>query len=103
MSTQSPYDVFNHANPGTVKERRAEIEHEESLARAERNRQLEAQRSTLSTAGDRIRLWEKLHKLHLPRTENHALLAIIAKETGLEVIDIQREQRRRTTHRDATV
>jgi len=103
MQNSTRNDVFAYASPSTVKERRAEIEQEEAVARAERNRQLEAQRSTLSTAGDRIRLWEKLHKLHLPRNANHALLPIIARETDLTVTDIQQEQSRRNAGKTAVI
>ncbi|HEX2586470.1 MAG TPA: hypothetical protein VHL14_15205 [Steroidobacteraceae bacterium] len=103
MHTVTPYDVFNHANPASVKERRDLIKQEEAVVRAERNRQLEAQRSMSSPAGERIRLWEKLHKLHLPRNAEHKLLSIIATETGLNVTDIQREQMRRNASKAAAI
>lgn len=80
---------------GTVAERRAQIEQEESVARAERQLQLHAQRSTLTPARERIQLWERLHKLHLPRNASHKLLPIIATETDLTLDDIHNEQRRR--------
>ena len=95
------HPVSDSAFNGTVEERRARIEQEENAARAERHRQLEAQRSMLSPARERIRLWERLHKLHLPRDANHALLPIIARETDLTVIDIQQEQIRRDAYKPA--
>lgn len=95
MQASASDSIFNGALNGTVEERRARIEQEESIARAERHRQLEAQRSMMSSAPERIRLWEKLHKLHLPRNADHKLLPIIARETDLTVLDIQHEQARR--------
>ncbi len=99
VSTQALIGLGN----GTVAERRAQIEHEESLVRAERQLQLQAQRSTLSPARERIQLWEKLHKLHLPRNASHKLLAIIAKETELTLADVQHEQTLRNARKTSVV
>lgn len=99
----SSTNAFPGLNNGSTEDRRAQIEHEEQLARSERLRQLEAQRSMMSPAGDRIRLWEKLHKLHLPRNANHKLLAIIARETDLSLDEIHREQLRRNAGKNTNV
>ena len=92
-ASTNPFDGLGN---GTVAERRAQIEHEESLLRAERELQLQAQRSTLNSARERIQLWEKLHKLHLPRNTSHKLLEIIARETELTLDDVHQEQLRRS-------
>ena len=94
-STSAHNGPLNGLGTGTVEERRAQIEHEETIARAERRRQLDAQRSNLSPARERINLWERLHALHLPRNASHKLLEVIARETELTVADIQQEQLRR--------
>jgi len=92
---------INGLGNDTVAERRAQIEQAESIVRAERQMQLQAQRSILSTAHQRICLWEKLHRLHLPSNANHKLLAIIAKETELTLDDVQLEQSRRNARKTA--
>jgi len=94
-------DVLIGMNSSSVAERRAKIEHEESLLRAERQVQLQAQRSTLNSAHERICLWEKLHRVHLPHNDNHKLLAVIAKETELTLADILHEQARRNAVKSA--
>jgi hypothetical protein len=91
----STANVFNGAKAETVAERRAQIEQTELLLRTERELQLRAQRSSLSTARERIQLWEKLHRLHLPRNANHKLLDLIARQTDLSLADVQHEQIRR--------
>ncbi len=99
MQRPASTNALNGLGTGTVAERRAQIEHEESLLRAERRLQLEAQRSILSSASERIRLWERLHNLHLPHNADHKLLPTIAKETELTLADIHQEQIRRNTHK----
>lgn len=95
--------ALNALGTGTVAERRAQIEHEETLVRAERQLQLQAQRSTLSPARDRINLWERLHGLHLPRSAGHKLLNIIATQTELTLADLHQEQTRRSAGKTPTV
>jgi hypothetical protein len=61
----------------------------------QRERDILAQASTLSPPTERIRLWEHLHQVNLPRDPNHRLVAVIAANTGLtlqEVLDEQRER-----------
>ena len=102
----NPYvsvNVFNNSGSGSVAERRAQIEQEESALRAERQLQLLEQRSTLNSAHQRICLWEKLHRLHLPSNVNHKLLAVIAKETELSLDDVHQEQARRNVRKPGMV
>lgn len=61
----------------------------------ERMRQLQLQTSSLHTPEERIRLWEKLHMLSLPRSSTHPLLSLIASQTALSLEQVQDEQRRR--------
>ena len=50
---------------GTLADRRAQIEHEQQQRTVERQQQIALQCSPLSSAEERIRLWEKLHQLVL--------------------------------------
>lgn len=41
----------------------------------------------------RVRIWEELHQVRLPANPSHAILAVIAEQTGLElpvVLEVQR-------------
>lgn len=96
-------DIFNGLASGSAAERRALVEQQDAALLAERKQQLLAQRSTQSSANNRICLWEKLHRLHLPRDLNHKLLSVIAKETALTLADVQQEQVRRRTKKPAPV
>ena len=83
------------ADPGSLADRRAQLDHEQQQRMAERQEQIALQSSPLSSAEDRIRLWEKLHALTLPRSRTHKLLAIIAAQTDLhleQVLEIQRHR-----------
>ncbi|HEV7136914.1 MAG TPA: hypothetical protein VGN43_09795 [Steroidobacteraceae bacterium] len=66
----------------------------EEAERAQRER-LE-QSSELNTPAMRIRAWERLHRLTLPRGSAHAVLNVIAKATRLTVEQVREEQRRRS-------
>jgi hypothetical protein len=83
------------ADPGSLADRRAQLEHEQQQRMEERQQQIALQSSPLSSAEDRIRLWEKLHALTLPRSPAHKLLRIIAAQTDLhleQVLEIQRHR-----------
>jgi hypothetical protein len=60
-----------------------------------RQQELDEQRSPRNTATDRIRIWERLHQLRLPRAADHPLIAVIAANTGLSLEEVQAEQRAR--------
>jgi hypothetical protein len=78
-----------------------------ALLRAEalerRQRELNEQRSPLNAPPDRIRIWERLHQLPLPRSPEHRLLDIIAADTGLSLEEVQAEQRLRSVAKAAGV
>jgi hypothetical protein len=44
---------------------------------------------------ERIRIWERLHALRLPRSTGHVLVMVIATQTRLTVGQVHDEQRRR--------
>jgi hypothetical protein len=60
-----------------------------------RRRELSEQTSMMNTPERRIRIWEHLHALPLPRSESHPLLAVVANQTGLTLEQVQEEQRKR--------
>jgi hypothetical protein len=69
---------------------------------AERRRlDLAEQSSRLKTAEERIRIWERIHEVTLPRDSAHRLVAIIAANTGLSDADVRTEQQRRAALRAA--
>jgi hypothetical protein len=65
----------------------------ESIER--RRKELAEQISVLNTPDARIRIWERLHELALPRTPTHPLMRIIAAHTGLTIEQVCEEQTRR--------
>jgi hypothetical protein len=59
--------------------------------------QLTEQRSTLNPPDARIRVWEKVHELRLPLDPAHAIVAVVAADTGLTLSEVRHEQRARST------
>lgn len=78
-----------------VADRRAAVQREAEERALERQDQLAAQRSPLNSPQERLRIWERLHSLALPRSRTHKLVRLIAEQTDLTVSDVQDEQRRR--------
>jgi hypothetical protein len=83
-------------NPGSLADRREQVEHEQQQRMLERREQIALQSSPLSSAEERIRQWEKLHALALPRSPTHRLLRIIAEQTELALEQVLEIQRRRS-------
>jgi DNA-binding transcriptional regulator YiaG len=74
---------------------RARIAHHQADVLEQRQRELLEQASSLNTPTARIRIWERLHQLSLPRDPKHRLLGIIAANTGLTLDEVLDEQRLR--------
>jgi hypothetical protein len=77
-------------------ERRAAALRAEQERAEERHAKIEAQASPFTTPQERIRLWEDLHGLRLPRNPDHKLVRVIASNTALTVQEIHEEQARRS-------
>ncbi|MFL6549345.1 MAG: hypothetical protein ACJ8OJ_11670 [Povalibacter sp.] len=92
------HDSFS-ADPS---DRRAAILHAEQERAAARRQQLEALVSPNSLPEDRIKLWEQLHGLNLPRDAEHKLLRVIARDTALNLSQVHDEQLRRSGKLDAS-
>lgn len=80
---------------------RARLIHQQAEAAERRRTDLAEQCSRLKTAEERIRIWERIHEVTLPRDSNHRLIPIIAANTGLTDADVRDEQQRRATLRAA--
>lgn len=92
-STRSHPDFLpGSGDPG---EHRRRVQQAADERAAQRGIELESQTSPLKNAQERIGIWEQLHELRLPRTSGHALVRVIARQTGLTVGEIHAEQQRR--------
>src|SRR6202030_3471811 len=80
---------------------RARLVHQQAEAAERRRLDLAEQSSRLKTAEERIRIWERIHEVTLPRDPAHRLVEIIATNTGLTDTDVRDEQQRRATLRAA--
>jgi hypothetical protein len=74
---------------------RARLVHQQAEAAERRRHDLAEQSSRLKTAEERIRIWERIHEVTLPRDSAHRLVEIIAANTGLTDADVRDEQQRR--------
>lgn len=57
-----------------------------------RQKQIDEQSSPLNSPCVRIKAWERLHQLELPRDPAHRLVDIIATNTGLSADEVRAEQ-----------
>jgi hypothetical protein len=80
---------------------RARLVHQQAEAAERRRLDLAEQSSRLKTAEERIRIWERIHEVVLPRDTAHNLVEIIAANTGLTEADVREEQQRRAAVRAA--
>ncbi len=80
---------------------RARLVHQQAEAAERRRMDLAEQSSRLKTAEERIRIWERIHEVTLPRDPAHRLVDIIAANTGLTDADVRDEQQRRAALRAA--
>jgi len=80
---------------GTAEERRAAVIRADQEQAASRLERLASQSSPFTEPEERIRIWERLHELRLPRSTEHSLVRVIAMQTDLTVQVVQQEQRRR--------
>jgi len=96
-----------YRNPGndseSLADRRSQLEHEQQQRAVERQQQIALQCSPLSSAEERIQLWERLHQLALPRSPTHKLLRVIAEQTELALEQVLEIQKRRFAPRTPPV
>lgn len=81
---------------GDYRERLARLR-AEALER--RQHELHEQSAPHNDASARIRIWERLHQIDLPRDPAHRLIGIIAANTGLSASEVLAEQQIRADAR----
>jgi hypothetical protein len=96
-----PFSMADFTPPYTqdevTAERRAVAQRRYEEFQAERQRQLAAQASPNHSPAERIRAWEQLHQLSLPKSSEHRLVNLIARQTGLGIAAVHAEQQRRAS------
>jgi len=90
-----------HSPEDPMMDFRARLVHQQAEAAERRRLDLAEQSSRLKTAEERIRIWERIHEVTLPRDSTHRLIEIIAANTGLTDADVREEQQRRAALRAA--
>jgi hypothetical protein len=78
---------------GTEFRARIALRAAEALAR--RQLELAGQTANHHSPAERIRIWERLHQIMLPRDPAHQLLHVIASDTALTLEEVHIEQQQR--------
>jgi hypothetical protein len=91
----------NPAGDDPMMDFRARLVHQQAEAAERRRLDLAEQSSRLKTPEERIRIWERIHEVTLPRDPAHRLVEIIAVNTGLTDSEVRDEQQRRAAQRAA--
>jgi hypothetical protein len=74
---------------------RARLEQMQFEAAARRERSLIDQRSPENSPEVRVRIWERLHQVRLPKDPAHPIMARVAEVTGLDLAEVLEVQRQR--------
>lgn len=91
---KAPDGFAHHRAPSELIRTHAEmLAAEAEVLAAKRRLELDALCSDLKTPEERIRAWERVHGLTLPRDPNHRILGGIALKTGLTLEEVQAVQR----------
>jgi hypothetical protein len=72
---------------------RARLEQMQFEAAARRDRALIDQRSPENSPEVRVRIWERLHQVRMPKDPAHPIMARIAEVTGLQLAEVLEVQR----------
>lgn len=78
-----------------VSDHRARLAREHAEMEQRRSDALAGQVSVVNAPAERIRIWEQLHGLPLPRSPTHKLLRVIAAATQLRLEQIREVQQQR--------
>jgi len=68
---------------------RARMERQLFEANERRERALIDQRSAENTPEQRVRIWERLHQVRMPKSPDHNILTVIAQQTGLKLSEVR--------------
>ncbi len=93
-SPSKSFDSFAHSSAQSelLRTHAEMLAAEAEVNAAKRRVELEELKSDLTSPEQRIRAWERVHGLRLPRDPNHHILAVIALATKLTVEQIQAVQ-----------
>lgn len=78
-----------------ILDHRARAERDRLEAEHQRQRSLTDQRDPQNPPETRVRIWERLHQVRLPKDPAHAILAKVAEETALGLMAVLEVQRQR--------
>ena len=81
----------------SVVDHRARLAREHAEMEQRRSEALAGQVSVVNAPSERIRIWERLHGLPLPRSPTHKLLPVIAAGTQLRLEQVREVQQQRLT------
>jgi len=79
----------------SISDYRERLERERKEIQQRRLDALAEQVSVVNIPSERIRIWERLHGLSLPRNPTHKLVVVIAAATDLQLEQVQEVQRLR--------
>ena len=79
----------------TIVDHRARLAREHAEMEQRRSEALAGQVSVVNAPSERIRIWEQLHGLPLPRSPTHKLLRVIAAGTQLRLEQVREVQQQR--------
>ena len=96
MESKFPYDVRPVIGESNT-EYRNRIAHFQAEVLDRRQRELEEQSSPEHDPTTRIRIWERIHEIELPRSSTHQLIGVIAADTGMSRNEVLAEQRKRAS------
>lgn len=85
--------------PDLIQDFRAQAERRRLEAEQRRSQALIDQSSLAHSPETRVRIWEQLHQLRMPRSPDHAILLQIARQTHLRLAEVQEVQRQRAQPR----
>ena len=83
------------ANDEPILDHRARFERAQLEASERRQIAMTEQRSVDRSPEQRIAAWERLHHLRLPSDPGHPILAVVAKQTELDLSQVRAVQRDR--------
>jgi hypothetical protein len=79
----------------TTLDHRARLERAQLEAAERRVQSIADQRSPLNSHDQRVRAWERLHQVNLPKDPAHRVLRVVARQTGMALAEVQEVQRQR--------
>jgi hypothetical protein len=82
-------------HPEIILDHRARLEQIQLEAAQRRERALIDQRSPENSADTRVRIWERLHQVRLPKDPLHPILRQVAEHTALTLDEVRQVQQSR--------